>query len=68
MQAIKEARPEVPVIIYMAPDTHSKEGDQVLFYIALCLIASLLCLPHQSYASKYALLCCRIALLHLNTS
>jgi len=24
--AIKEARPEVPVIIYMAPDTHSKGG------------------------------------------
>jgi len=26
VSAIKEARPEVPVIIYMAPDTHSKKG------------------------------------------
>jgi len=26
VQAIKEARPEVPVIIYMAPDTYSKGG------------------------------------------
>jgi len=25
--AIKEQRPEVPVIIYMAPDTHSREGQ-----------------------------------------
>jgi len=24
--AIKEKRPDTPVIIYMAPDTHSKEG------------------------------------------
>ena len=26
VSAIKEVRPEVPVTIYMAPDTHSKEG------------------------------------------
>jgi uroporphyrinogen decarboxylase len=26
VSTIKEARPEVPVIIYMAPDTHSKNG------------------------------------------
>ena len=25
--AIKERRPQVPVIIYMAPDTHSREGQ-----------------------------------------
>jgi len=27
VSAIKEARPQVPVIIYMAPDTHSKGGQ-----------------------------------------
>merc|ERR1719409_414369 len=27
VSAIKERRPEVPVIIYMAPNTHSKEGQ-----------------------------------------
>ena len=27
MSAIKEQRPDVPVIIYMAPDTHSKGGN-----------------------------------------
>jgi len=26
VDSIKERRPEVPVIVYMAPDTHSKEG------------------------------------------